>query len=320
MEYRRLGQTDLKVSVIGFGAWGIGGAPFWTTEGDTASERAILRAVDLGINLFDTAPVYGFGHSERLMGKALKPVRDRVILASKCGLRWEQEDLSGIRRNCSKESIMKEIDLSLQRLQTDCIDLYQVHWPDNKTSHEETMEALLDIQKDGKIRYFGVSNYSVKQIKASLKYAPLVSLQTEYNLLQRSIEKALIPFCLRHDMGLLAYSPLASGVLCGKYGKNTRFTDWRSKGVMGQFTGEGFAKNVDKVERLKELSEEIGRSCTHLAIHWASHQPGITSALVGVKNKEQMEYNVQAVGWQLEKTYHNKLEKIFSNREQFSPN
>ena len=314
MEYRKLGKTDINVSAIGFGAWGIGGTPFWETEGDTVSERAILRAFELGVNFYDTAPVYGFGHSEKLIGKALKPVRDQVILATKCGLRWQKEDFSGIRRNCSRESIVKEVDWSLQRLQTDIIDLYQIHWPDNTTSHEESMDALLELQKAGKIRHFGVSNYSLEQIQACLRYAPIVSLQIDYNLLQRSIEREVLPFCRKREIAILAYSPLASGVLCGKYDKDTRFTDWRGRNSLGQFTGEAFEKNVAKVQKLRQLSEKIDKSCTHLAISWVLNQPGVTSALVGVKNDSHVEDNVKALGCQLNGEHQKELENIFADK------
>ena len=158
MEYRKLGSSDLKVSSIGYGAWGIGGAPFWKSEGHTKSLDSIKKAYDLGINFFDTAPVYGFGHSEELIGKALKPVRDKVILATKCGLRWDKEALGSIRKDASRNSILEEIDQSLKRLDTDVIDLYQVHWPDVETEQKETMETLLEIQEKGKIRHIGVSN------------------------------------------------------------------------------------------------------------------------------------------------------------------
>jgi aryl-alcohol dehydrogenase-like predicted oxidoreductase len=237
MEYRKLGSSDLNVSVIGFGAWGIGGAPFWSSEGDNMSVKSIQKAYDMGVNFFDTAPVYGFGLSERLIGKALKPMRDKVILATKCGLRWEKEQLGAITKNATRESILEEIDQSLERLDTDYIDLYQVHWPDVKTPHEETMETLLEIQKQGKIRHIGVSNYSVTQMQDCLRIGPLVSLQPEYSLLQRSIEKETVSFCLIHDIGIIAYSPLASGVLTGKYDRDTTFKDWRSKGIIGQFRG-----------------------------------------------------------------------------------
>ena len=313
MERRQLGNTDLNVSVIGFGAWGIGGAPFWVTEGDTSSERAILKAFDLGINFYDTAPVYGFGHSERLVGKVLKPFRDQVILATKCGLRWDEtKNASRIRKDCSKKSILKEIDWSLERLQTDFIDLYQIHWPDDQVSHKETMEALLEIQNSGKIRYFGVSNYSLSQLRESLVHAPAVSLQNEYNLLQRALESETMPFCRQHDIGLLAYSPLASGILCGKYGKKVQFTDWRSRNILRPFSGKEFEKDIDKVDKLRRISESIGQNCTNTAINWVVNQPGVTSALVGVKNSQQVDQNAQAVEWELEESVRRMIDEIFS--------
>ncbi|MBT3922149.1 MAG: aldo/keto reductase, partial [Nitrospina sp.] len=237
MEYRKLGSSDLEVSVIGYGAWGIGGAPFWKSEGHTKSLDSIKKAYDRGINFFDTAPVYGFGHSEELIGKALKPIRDKVIIATKCGLRWDKEALGSIRKDASRNSILEEIDQSLKRLNTDVIDLYQVHWPDVETEQKETMETLMEIQQKGKIRHIGVSNYSAEQIKECLQYGAIVSLQPEFSLLARDIQKGTVSVCLENDIGIIAYSPLASGVLTGKYDKNTQFKDWRRKGIIGTFTG-----------------------------------------------------------------------------------
>lgn len=311
MEYRKLGDSDLEVSVIGFGAWGIGGAPFWSTEGDHPSCKAILKAVDLGINFFDTAPVYGFGHSEELLGKTLKSVRDKVILATKCGLVWDKEQLGAIAKNAKRDSILNEIEQSLRRLQTDVIDLYQVHWPDVDTPQEETMETLLEIQAQGKIRHIGVSNYSVAQMQECLKVGNIVSLQPEYSLLERSIETETVPFCIENEIGIIAYSPLASGVLTGKYDKSTKFKDWRSKGIIGTFEGEGYEKNIDKVDRLKELAKAEGKTCGQMAINWVTRQSGLTTALVGVKNESQMEENLQAVGWQPSAELQEKIEVIF---------
>ncbi len=312
MEYRKLGSSDLNVSVIGFGAWGIGGAPFWSSEGDNMSVKSIEKAFDMGVNFFDTAPVYGFGLSERLIGKALKPMRDKVILATKCGLRWEKEQLGSISKLATRESILEEIDQSLERLDTDYIDLYQVHWPDGKTPHQETMETLLEIQKQGKIRHIGVSNYSVAQMQECLKIGPLVSLQPEYSLLQRSIEKEAVPFCLIHDIGIIAYSPLASGVLTGKYDRDTKFKDWRSKGIIGQFTGEAFVKNIEKVEQFKAIAESEGKTCGQMAVNWVTHQPGVASALVGVKNARQVEENLKSVGWKMEAPVQDQINQIFA--------
>lgn len=310
MEYRKLG--DLEVSVIGYGAWGIGGAPFWKNEGDKKSIDSIKLSFEKGINFFDTAPVYGFGHSEELIGKALKPVRDRVILATKCGLRWGKESLSSLRKDASRKSILEEIDQSLKRLDTDWIDLYQVHWPDVETPQQETMETLLEIQDKGKIRHIGVSNYSTEQIKECLPYAKIISLQPEFSLLARDIEKDAAPFCMEKEIGIIAYSPLASGVLTGKYDKNTSFKDWRSKGIIGTFTGEGFVENIGKVDQLKEIARAERKTCGQTAINWVLRQPGLVTALVGVKNSGQMEENLKAIGWQPSKGNCEKIEEIFS--------
>jgi len=310
MDYRKLGE--LEVSVIGYGAWGIGGAPFWRTEGDKKSIASIKKSFDLGINFFDTAPVYGFGHSEELIGKALKPVRDKVILATKCGLRWDKESLSSLRKDASRKSILEEVDLSLKRLDTDRIDLYQVHWPDVETTQQETMETLLEIQGQGKIRCIGVSNYSAAQIKECIKYGKIVSLQPEYSLLAREIEKEAVPLCVENGIGIVAYSPLSSGVLTGKYDKDTKFKDWRSKGIIGTFTGEGFVENISKVDQLKEIASEEGKTCGQIAINWVLRQPGLATALVGVKNSAQVEENLKAIGWQPSIENDKKIEEIFS--------
>jgi aryl-alcohol dehydrogenase-like predicted oxidoreductase len=311
MEYRRLGNSDLNVSVIGFGAWGIGGAPFWNNEGDKKSIDSIKKAYDLGINFFDTAPVYGFGHSEELIGKALKPFRDKVILATKCGLRWSKESLSSLRKDASRNSILEEIDQSLKRLDTDVIDLYQVHWPDIETHPKETMETLLEIQGKGKILNIGVSNYSVKQINDCLQYGKIVSLQPEFSLLAREIQKEIVPLCLKNDIGIIAYSPLSSGVLTGKYDKNTKFQDWRSKGIIGTFAGEGFVKNIEKVDQLKEIADRKGKTCSQMAINWVLRQEGLTTALVGVKNSKQVKENLNAVGWKPSLEDCERIEKVF---------
>ncbi|KMP11262.1 oxidoreductase [Candidatus Nitromaritima sp. SCGC AAA799-C22] len=312
MEYRTLGDSGLKISVIGFGAWGIGGAPFWSNEGDAPSARAILKSYELGINFFDTAPVYGFGHSEELLGKTLKPVRDKVIYATKCGLRWSKKALGSITKNAARKSILEEIDQSLKRLETDCIDLYQVHWPDVETPQEETMQALLEIQEQGKIRAIGVSNYSVEQMADIMKTGEIVSLQPEYSLLNRSVEKDRVPFCRENQVGIIAYSPLASGVLTGKYGKDAKFNDWRGKGILGCFSGPQFEKNIEKVERLKKIGESMGKTCGQMAINWIVSQPGLTTALLGVKNERQMEENIAALGWQPEPEQKEEIDRLFA--------
>ncbi|HIK57658.1 MAG TPA: aldo/keto reductase [Nitrospinaceae bacterium] len=312
MEYRKLGNSNLEVSEIGYGAWGIGGAPFWKNEGNQSSLNSIKKAYDLGINFFDTAPVYGFGHSEELIGKALKPVRDKVIIATKCGLRWDKETLGSIRKDASRVSILEEIDQSLKRLDTDVIDLYQVHWPDVETGQEETMDTLLELQAKGKIRHIGVSNYSSEQIKDCIKYGKIASLQPEFSLLAREIQNGTVSVCLENNIGIIAYSPLGSGVLTGKYNKNTNFKDWRSKGIIGTFTGEGFFKNIEKVDRLKEIADIENKTCGQIAINWVLRQAGITTALVGVKNPAQVEENLKAVGWEPSTEHCERIDGIFA--------
>tara|TARA_B100000686_G_C16774720_1_gene967611 strand:- start:496 stop:1440 length:945 start_codon:yes stop_codon:yes gene_type:complete len=312
MKYRRLGRSDLEVSEIGFGAWGIGGEPFWRTEGDSASIRAIEKSYDLGVNFFDTAPVYGFGRSEELLGKALKHVRSKIIYATKCGLVWEKREIGSISKVAKGESIHQEIDQSLRRLQTDYIDLYQVHWPDDDTPQQETMEALLKIRNQGKIRHIGVSNYSVEQMEDCLKIGPIVSQQPQYSLVFRDIEKQVQQFCLKNDIGIVAYSPLASGVLTGKYDKDHKFRDWRGKGILGEFVGKGYVRNIEKVEQLKSIAKELGKTCAQIAINWVLQQPGLTTALVGVKNDQQMEANTGAVGWSLDSETLTRLNLIFA--------
>ena len=311
MDYRVLGSSELNVSRIGFGSWGIGGPPFWTNEGDMVSQKTILRAFDLGINFFDTAPVYGFGHAEELIGKTLRSKRSKVILATKCGLRWEQKDFGGIRRDCTKISIKKEINWSLKRLQTDYIDLYQVHWPDDKIPQQETAETLLELQNEGKIRYFGVSNYSFDQVKECFVHAPIVSIQNEYNLLQRNVEIELRDFCVNQKIGILAYSPLASGILTGKFHKNSVFEDWRKNKKAQQFRGQKFSENINKAEKLKRLAVKSQVTCSQIAINWILNQEGITAALVGVKNEDQLIGNIKSIDLELNSTDQRKINKIF---------
>lgn len=314
MENRILGCSDLNISVIGYGAWGIGGKPFWKIESDEDSILSIEKAVDLGINFFDTAPVYGFGHSERLLGKALCHKRKDVIIATKCGLRWKSEELRAIEKRASRESILEEIDLSLQRLQTDYIDLYQVHWPDENTPIEETMEALLEIQKAGKIRHIGVSNYSVGQMKESLKHGQFVSQQPMYSMLEREIENEILPFCLENNIGIICYSSLASGILTGKYDENTRFRDWRGLNIIGHFTGDVFKSHIKKVKEITKIAQKLGKTTAQLAINWLIHRKGVTTALVGVKNPGQVEQNISAVGWTIPDEDMNNIDNILNER------
>lgn len=310
MEKRKLGKSNLNVSVIGFGAWGIGGYPFWSSEGDNKSIRAIQKAYDFGVNFFDTAPVYGFGRSERLIAKALKNKRDKVIFATKCGLRWDRETVGSIRKDSSAGSLRFEVEESLKRLETDCIDLYQVHWPDTTTPFQETMEELLLLKKEGKILEIGLSNFTKEQIEECLKYGECISLQSMYNMLERDLEKEDIPFCIKKGIGIIPYSPLASGVLTGKYDKTTTFKDWRGKGFIGHFSGKTYEEHIDKVENLKKIASKYGKKVHHLAINWLIAQKGVTLAIIGVKNAEQVEDNLQSIDWKISEEDMTEINKL----------
>ena len=227
MHYRSLGKTALKLPVVSFGAWAIGGW-MWGGTDDQAAVRALQCAIDEGMNCIDTAPGYGLGHSERIVGEAIAGRREKVIIATKCGLRWDctdgdfffETEFQGkpcaIYRNLTKASIIKECEDSLERMKIDCIDLLQCHWPDPTTPIDETMEALLGLQAAGKIRAFGVSNFTVEMMEACLRTAPIASDQPKYNALEREIEAEVLPFCEKNQISVLAYSPIAQGLLTGK--------------------------------------------------------------------------------------------------------
>ncbi len=296
MKTRQLGRSDLFPTVLSFGAWGIGGPPFWTSVDEKTAIATIRRAFDLGVNCFDTAPVYGFGHSEFLVGKALKDVRHSVLYATKVCLRWPEgaTQFDQISRNLSAASIRYEIEQSLKRLDTDVIDVYQVHWPDPNTPLEETFTVLSDLRREGKIRYIGVSNYSEEMIEEASRFASIVSSQPRYNMLDRRIEQGHLEYCRTHDIGVLAYSPLASGLLTGKYTASSTFVhDWR--GELGDlFQPDVYPQHIARVERLSALAREVGMTIAHMALAWVLRQPGITSALVGANSPAHLEANLQA--------------------------
>lgn len=293
MNKRKVGNTGLEVTPIAFGAWGIGGFPFWNVDDDVTSTRALKKAFECGITLFDTAPVYGLGHSEELIKKALSEHRDEIVIATKCGISWRSKDISGIYNDAKEKTILKEVDESLKRLGTDWIDVYQLHWPDPATPIEETMKTLASIKGMGKIKAIGVSNYSLKQLKEALKYTRVDSIQPKYNMLHRDIEKDLVPFCIEKDIAILPYSPLASGLLTGKYTEGFKFDDWRGKFKIAE--GKEGRANFEKIKKLKKLADSYGVSLTNLAIRWTIEQPGITSALVGCNTPEHVVENIKAL-------------------------
>ena len=307
MERRRLGQEGPEITTIGFGCWAMGGlgreggwAGSWGTQDDQESVEAVHVALDQGVNWFDTAAAYGLGHSEEVLGRALGARRKDVVVATKCGLVWDaQGDISN---NGQYDSIMREADASLRRLGTDYIDLYQMHWPDTgaKAPPEETMRAMDDLIKAGKVRYAGVSNYDAPLLKASLTVRHVDSLQPSYSLFDRDVEKEVLPFCRANGIGVVAYSPLASGLLGGRYDEHTTFeeSDWRSRDP--RFIGDGLRRNLTIVAKLKEIAARFDRTVAQLAIAWVLANPALTSAIVGVRKPSHIMDALPAADWRLD--------------------
>jgi aryl-alcohol dehydrogenase-like predicted oxidoreductase len=320
-QIRKLGNAELEVPPIGLGTWAIGGL-HWGGTDEKKAEKAILASIEHGITLIDTAPIYGFGLAEEIVGRTLRrgvrPYalnRDKVIIASKCGLEWSDNKYD-IRRNSSRKQILKEIDLSLQRLQTDVIDLYQVHWPDKNTPLAETMETLEELKKKGKIRAFGVSNFAVRQIEECLNVGahydghgnamPLpISNQPPYNIFERGIDvrahghTSLREYCHQNNIGILAYGALCRGLLSGRVTKNTEFPKGDLRRADPKFKPDKRPQYLKAVERFKKIAEEKGCSVGQLSIAWSFHQPGVTCALVGARNEEQAIQNSAALDVQI---------------------
>ncbi|PZR26761.1 MAG: aldo/keto reductase [Citrobacter freundii] len=308
MEYRKLGNSSLTPSVITFGAWAAGGWMWGGVERKDAVD-AIRASFDLGVNAIDTAPIYGQGTSEEIVGEAIKTLpRDKVLILTKFGMRWDlkkgdfgfsSKDNDGkaidIYKYAGKDSIILECENSLRRLQTDYIDLYQIHWPDITTPIQETMEAVAQLIKDGKVRYAGVCNYNAAQLEEALKYVPLVSNQVPYSMVKRDIEKETIPFCLEHDLSILAYSPMERGLLTGKMKPGQTFGEGDHRAGLVYFKDENIQRTNAFLEKIKPLADGKGISLGQLVLLWTIAQPGITVALAGARNKEQAEQNAKAL-------------------------
>jgi methylglyoxal reductase len=306
MEQRQLGQSDLQVPVVGFGAWAIGGW-MWGGTDDEAAIKAIQKGIDEGITLIDTAPSYGMGHSERIVGKAIEGRRDEVIIATKCGIRWDLDtgtewfrttDNEGVPRSMvrclSKDSIKHEVEQSLERLNIEVIDLYQCHWPDPDTPIAETMEALLAIQQEGKVRAIGVSNFSVEQMQECLRHGVIASDQPEYNPLERGIEHDVLPFCIEQNIGVLAYSPIAQGLMTGKVTMDREFPEGDVRRSRPWFQPDNRKRVLDILAVLQPIADGHKATLAQLTIAWVLAQPGITSALVGARNENQVVENARA--------------------------
>ncbi|MHC4883382.1 MAG: aldo/keto reductase [Planctomycetota bacterium] len=301
MRTRRLGNTDLELTVIGLGTWAIGG-PWqfgWGPQDDADSIRTILAAMDGGINWIDTAPIYGCGHSETIVGLALREISEKPLVATKCSLLWNDKRE---KVNClDHDSIIKECEDSLKRLGVEVIDLYQMHWPQPEAQLEEGWEAMATLVQQGKVRYIGVSNFSLEQLQRVAAIHPVTSLQPPYSMLRRDIEAELIPYCGKNNIGIVAYSPMQKGLLTGKFSKEHLATlapdDHRLNDP--NFSGEQFEKNLAIVESLKSIAGRNGKTVAQLAIAWALRKEEVTAAIVGARKQSQIEETVQAGDWVL---------------------
>ncbi len=309
MKTRKLGKNGPDLSVIGLGAWAIGG-PWqwgWGKQDDSQSLRTIEKALELGINWIDTAPAYGLGHSEEIVGQATRGIRDKVFIATKCGLVWNSK--GKIRNDLTPASIRKELEDSLRRLKTEYVDLYQIHWPDPKTPIEKSWETLARLKEDGKIRFLGVSNFDIDLMRRAQKIAPIDSLQPLYNLFDREIEANILPFCQQNGIGVVAYSPLKSGLLTGKFNpEKLAADDWRKKSE--DFREPALSKYLAIIETLKTIAQKYDITVAQLAIAWVLRNDAVTSAIVGARRPDQIQETAGAANVALDEKDWREIDRI----------
>ncbi len=322
MELRKLGNSDVMVTPMAFGAWAIGGWMWGGAEENDAIE-AIHAAFTSGITTIDTAPVYGFGRSEELVGKAMKGMsRDSYQILTKFGMNWQTEegeyffdsvDNEGrgfkMYKWASKQKIMQECEDSLRRLRTDYIDLYQIHWPDNTTPVSETFEAVQQLIEQGKVRAAGVCNYNAQQVDEALKTIKLASNQVPYSMINRDIEIKLVPQAIENEMGIIAYSPLQRGLLTGKIKPGHHFNEGDTREGNRFYTDENIKRTNDLLERIASIAEKHDSTITQLVINWTIHQPGVACVLVGARNAEQVNDNAQSLSFSLTEEEINEITK-----------
>ena len=303
---KQLGNSDLNITAIGLGAWAIGGGDWqfaWGHQEDEESIQAIERSVELGINWIDTAPIYGLGHSEDVVAQAMKNLSGNGValpyIFTKCSMRWNEK--REIYRSLKAGSVREEVEDSLRRLNVDVIDLYQIHWPDPLADIEEGWEAAAKLQQEGKLRWLGVSNFNVEQMKRAQKIAPITSLQPPYSLLNRKIEAEILPFCEQNNIGIINYSPMSSGLLTGKMTaeriKAMPQDDWRRKSP--NFLEPKLTRNLELVDLLREIGDQHDVEPGVVAIAWTLRQPAVTAAIVGGRNAKQVEGTLPAAEFRL---------------------
>ena len=300
MEYRKLGSSSLEVSTICLGTWAFGGDKWWGHQEDNDSLAVLEEALARGVNFIDTAPVYGRGHSEEVIGEFITQgnCREKIILATKLGLRW---DGRSILHDLSRKRMFDEIDVSRRRLKTDYFDLYQVHWHDPNTPIGQTAEIMYKFYQEGIIKAIGVSNYSVTQMLEFKKYSPIHSFQPSYSMFDREIEEDIVPFCIENSIGIITYAPLYSGLLTGKFFlDDTKIPSDINRKMKSQDLEEPcFSINKTILLKLKEVAESYGKTLAQLVLNWNYNQKGITSSIVGTRKLAQLYDNLGSVDWKI---------------------
>jgi aryl-alcohol dehydrogenase-like predicted oxidoreductase len=319
MKTRKLGCSDLYITPIGLGTWAIGGGenPYgWGSQDDLDSIDTIRCALDLGINWIDTAKGYGHGHSEEVVGKAIQGRRDQVIIATKCGILWK-EDGSDIYGCLDCGSIRAEVESSLKRLNTDVIDLYQIHWPFPDEGIEEGWGAIADLVKEGKVRYGGVSNFSIEQLKRIQPIHPVASLQPPYSMLRRDVEGGLLEYCAQNDIGVIVYSPMQAGLLSGRFTRERAASlpadDWRKNSP--DFNEPQLGYNLELVEALRPIAARKGQPVANLALAWTLRRPEVTGAIAGARRPAQIQETAPAAGLVLTAEDTAEIEALLARRE-----
>ena len=317
MQMRKLGYTDLKLTTVGLGTWAIGG-PWqfgWGPQDDDEAIATILASLETGINWIDTAPAYGLGHSEELVGKALKQTSKKPIIATKCSLLWndKKEKVSCLKA----QSVRQECIDSLERLGIETIDLYQIHWPEPDEDLEQAWEEMARLTEEGKIRYLGASNFSIEQIERTRKIHPVASLQPPYSMLHRQAEDELLAYCAQNDIGVVAYSPMQRGLLTGKFSPerlaSLPLDDHRRANP--DFHEPRFTATLELVEQLKPIAERNGKTLAQLSISWVLRRPEVTAAIVGARRPEQILETVPASDWDLNEEDNEEIEQLLAKRE-----
>ncbi len=311
METTSISRTALKVSRIGLGTWAIGGW-MWGGTDEAESIATIRTAVDCGITLIDTAPVYGFGRSEETVGQALADggLRDKVVIATKCGLDWVQDEGKPY-RNASRQRIFKEVEDSLRRLRTDVIDIYQVHWPDLETSMAETADVMKELHAQGKIKAIGVSNFSPEQMKEFADVAPLHVAQPPFNLFEREIENDILPYCRTNEITTLTYGALCRGLLSGRMTASTTFAGDDLRTFDPKFQQPRYSEYLAAVERLDAFARTaFNKQVIHLALRWVLDQPGVSTCLWGARHPGQLEPVSEIMGWTLDTSAMAEIDRI----------